>query len=328
LQEEKTIHIEALLHPHIQKRLQATHILCGMMVLIALFSAGCGSTGGVSAITTMTTEKATPPTTPITIGAKATSTPLPTATPLPQEPGWSLVWNDEFNGPSGTPPDASKWTPRTGGDGWGNKQVDYDTNNKNAYQDGQGHLVLEADRSDATGYTCWYGPCKYTSAQITTSDHFSFTYGRIEGRIKIPAGEGFWSAFWLLGNNCEKVGWPTCGEVDIMEILGSKPDLLYGTAHGPGDFSDTYKIPQGTFANDYHTYALQWDPDHLLFSVDGITYYTLNRSEIGKANWVYDHPYAILLNLPIGGVWPGNPPSTAPFPMKMLVDYVRVYTNS
>ncbi|HEY4388787.1 MAG TPA: family 16 glycosylhydrolase, partial [Ktedonobacteraceae bacterium] len=216
---------DALLHPHKRRRLQRMHILTEIMVLIALFSlAGCSNTGGVSAVTTINTEKATLTTTtvvpattstePVTIRAEATSTPMatpttmptpraaatptamptPMATPIAQQPGWNLVWNDEFNGPSGAPPDPSKWTPLTGGGGWGNKQLDYDTNNQNAYQDGQGDLVLEADRSNPANSTCWYGPCQYTSAQISTSGHFSFTYGRIEGRIKIPAGQGLWSA--------------------------------------------------------------------------------------------------------------------------------------
>jgi beta-glucanase (GH16 family) len=321
-------------------RLRRTPLLPIVLVLIALFPlAGCGNPATnispanpkaptSSTATTKTLISSITAHTPATPTQPTTTTRPPTnaTTPVAQEPGWQLTWSDEFNGPAGAPPDANKWSPRVGGEGWGNQQLDYDTDNKNAYQDGQGNLVLEADRS-GSGYTCWYGPCQYTSAQITTTGHFSFTYGRIEGRIKIPSGQGFWSAFWMIGNNCDTAGWPRCGEVDIMEILAQQPGLLSGTVHGPGNYSGDYKAPGGTFANDCHLYALQWDPDHLYFSVDGVTYFTINRSEIGP-DWVYDHPFSILLNLPIGGKWPGTPPANAPFPRKMLIDYVRIYSSS
>jgi beta-glucanase (GH16 family) len=314
-----------------------------MLLLIVLLPlTGCGNaaidaspanteTTTTQTLASISTHTTTPTAATPTAATTTTATPMATAapaaatTPVPQESGWRLIWNDEFNGPVGTPPDANKWSPRVGGDGWGSdQQIDYDTDNKNAYQDGQGNLVLEADRN-GSNYTCWYGPCQYTSAQLTTLGHFSFTYGRIEGRIKIPAGQGFWSAFWMLGSNCDTVGWPKCGEVDVMEILAQQADVLEGTAHSQGDYTGDYKSPQGTFANDYHLYALQWDPNHLYFSVDGVVYYTLNRADIGS-DWVFDHPFNILLNLPIGGNWPGSPPPSVSFPKKMLVDYVRVYT--
>ena len=239
---------------------------------------------------------------------------------------WKLAWSDEFNGPRGAPPNPNKWTPETGGEGWGNQQLEYDTANKNAYLDGQGNLVLEARKNDAAKYQCWYGPCQYTSAHITTSGHFTFTYGLLEASIKIPRGHGIWSAFWLLGDNCTKVGWPTCGEIDAMENISQEPDLVYGTVHGPRDFNGTYKLPHGNFSDNYHLFALQWDSGHLYFFVDGINYYTLNRATLKKpADWVYNHPFSIILNLPVGGVWPGSPDSTTTFPQRMYISYVKLY---
>ena len=266
---------------------------------------------------------------PATQGTKATptvnanSTETPTATSSP----WKLVWDSEFNGPAGAPPDSSKWSPITGGEGWGNQQLDYDTNNQNVYQDGQGNLVIEARKGNPGNYSCWYGPCTYTSGQISTQGHFSFTYGLIEARIKIPAGQGLWSAFWLLGANYPKVNWPECGEIDVMENIGNEPNIIYGTVHGPGYSSGNYKLPSGIFADGFHTFALQWDPNHLYFIVDGITYHTVTRTSFPKtSDWVYDHAFNIILNLPVGGSWPGNPNASTHFPQQMLVSYVKVYT--
>jgi beta-glucanase (GH16 family) len=306
------------------KRRLSTVILIGLVGLIAIYPlTGCASLGGSpgavptpvigpSIAATLTTVVATPVTT----------------THHSQTSLWKLVWSDEFNGPQGAPPDPNKWTPEIGGEGWGNQQLEYDTNNKNAYQDGQGHLVLEARKNDAVKYQCWYGPCQYTSAHITTSGHFSFTYGLLEASIKIPSGQGIWSAFWLLGNNCATVGWPTCGEIDVMENVGNEPDLIYGTVHGPGDFSGTYKLQHGAFSDNFHVFALQWDPNHLYFFIDGINYYTVDRTTLtNQADWVYDHPFSIILNVPVGGVWPGSPDSTTVFPQKMYVSYLRLYKN-
>lgn len=257
-----------------------------------------------------------------------TATPAISPTATRQASPWKLVWNDEFDGPAGTPPDPAKWTPAVGGGGWGNQQLDYDTNNQNAYQDGQGNLVIEARKGNPTNYQCWYGQCQYTSGQITTDKHFSFTYGRLEARIKVPAGQGLWSAFWLLGDNCATVGWPTCGEIDVMENIGREANIIYGTVHGPGYFSGISQLKQGAFSDDFHVFALQWDPTHLYFFMDGVNYATLNRSSIAnQAQWVYNHPFHIILNVSVGGTWPGSPNATTSFPQKMTISYVRVYTH-
>jgi beta-glucanase (GH16 family) len=313
----KTLKVEL---PGAQSRLRRrvlkiTIILTGIVGLVGIYPlTGCASLGGAPGSRTTLAIIMTPIAKRI-VAAKVGGQASP----------WKLVWSDEFNGPPGAPPDPNKWTPETGGEGWGTKQLDYDTNNRNAYQDGQGNLILEARKDNAARYQCWYGPCLYTSARITTSGHFSFTYGLLEARIKIPKSQGIWSAFWLLGNNCATVGFPTCGEIDVMENISSEPAIIHGTEHSPEYFTGFYKLQHGAFADAFHVYALQWDPDHLYFLVDGINYATLNRATLtDRASWVFNHPFSILLDVPVGG-WAGTPDSTNVFPQKMYVSYVRVY---
>lgn len=301
----------AEVHRHMRRRLFS--VIATQVVIVGLIASyaleGCASSGSVSS------ARLTP-----TI-ARTT----PTATAIPQ----GLIWSDEFDGPKGAPPDPSKWSPRIGGEGWGNEQLDYDTDNQNVYQDGQDNLVIEARQEDPARSHCWYGPCQYTSAQITTRDHFTFTYGRLEARIKLPSGQGIWPAFWLVDSNCATSWRPSCGEIDIMENIGKEPSTNYGTAHGPGYFSGSYTLPHGIFADDFHIFALQWDPNHLYFFVDGINYYTANRATVAnQAYWVYDHPFFITLDIAVGGDWPGSPDYTTVFPQKMYVDYVRLYANT
>lgn len=302
------------------RSLSATTILTWIVVLMAVYPFTCCAPSG-----TLHDAGITPAISPIATAEVRHRATVPFRS---RSSPWKLFWSAEFNGPRGAPPDPNEWTPEIGGGGWGNQQLEYDTDNKNAYLDGQGHLVLEARKNDAAKYQCWYGPCLYTSAHINTSGHFSFTYGLLEASIKIPYGQGIWSAFWLLGSNCATVGWPTCGEIDIMENISQKPDLIYGTVHGPGNFSGTYKLRHGNFFDNFHVFALQWDPGHLYFFVDGINYFTVTRAFIkNPAYWVYDHPFSIILNLPVGGVWPGSPNSTTVFPQKMYISYVRLYKN-
>jgi len=244
--------------------------------------------------------------------------------------GKRLIWSDEFDGKSGSPPDPNSWSADVGGDGWGNKQLEYDTDNKNAYLDGQGNLVIETRKDNTAGLQCWYGPCQYTSARINTNGHFSFTYGLIEASIKLPAGQGIWPAFWLVGSNCDTVGWPACGEIDVMENIGKEPDSVIGTVHGPNayTFSVTHQLPRGRFSDSFHTFAVQWDPHQIIFSVDNTNYATLDRTDLSnQQNWVYDHPFYILLNTAVGGSMPGSPDKTTAFPQKMSVDFVRLYSN-
>ena len=301
-----------------RRLLRVTIILTGIVGLLAIYPlTGCASLGGAPGTRTTLAVTMTP-----------TATGIATATARGQASPWKLVWSNEFNGPQGAPPDPNKWTPQIGGGGWTQPpELDYDTENRNVYQDGQGHLVLEARKGDGGSYQCWYGPCQYTSARITTGGHFSFTYGLLEASIKIPYSQGVWSGFWLSGSNCATVGWPACGEIDVMENISSEPATIHGTVHGPAYFTSSYKLQHGAFADAFHVFALQWDPDHLYFFVDGINYATLYRATLtNQADWVYNHPFNIILNVPVGG-WAGNPDSTTVFPQRMYVSYVRVYTH-
>ncbi len=247
--------------------------------------------------------------------------------------GWVLSWADEFNGPDGAPPDASKWTALVGGDGWGNAERQYYTAEMaNVRQEG-GSLLIIADTASIDGKTCWYGDCTHTSARLETRGKFEQKYGRFEARIQIPRGQGLWSAFWMLGADIDAVGWPLCGEIDIMENVGMEPRLVQSALHGPGysagaALTSTYALPSdAAFAADYHLYTVEWEADEIRFYVDDTLYKTRVPGDApAGAKWVYDHPFFLLLNLAVGGKWPGDPDLTTEFPSTMKIDYVRAYT--
>jgi len=262
-----------------------------------------------------------------------TWTPEPTATPASP---WQLLWSDEFDGPAGSLPDPAKWTFDLGGEGWGNREWQYYTNKpENIALDGQSALVITAlpvAEDDTRGLVCWYGPCRFTSARILTLDRFTFTYGRAEARLKIPYGQGIWPAFWMLGENIMSRGWPADGEIDIMENIGREPDIVHGTVHGPGysgadGIGGSWQLPNGQhLSDDFHVYAVEWEPEEIRWYLDDILYFTLTPANIpsGQA-WVFDHPFFLILNVAVGGNWPGYPDDTTTFPQTMVVDYVRVY---
>jgi beta-glucanase (GH16 family) len=247
---------------------------------------------------------------------------------------WQLSWSDEFDGPRGAGVNRDKWTAEVGGQGWGNQELEFYTDStENAQLDGQGMLVITAiSRALPPSFKCWYGPCRYTSARLITRGKFTQAFGRFEARIKIPAGQGMWPAFWLLGADIGKVGWPACGEIDIMENIGRAPAVVRGTIHGPGYSGDKglgadYTLPAGRrFADDFHTYAVEWEPKAVRWYVDGQLYETRTPNDLpAGARWVYDHPFFLILNVAVGGAWPGSPDATTIFPQTMTVDYVRVY---
>jgi beta-glucanase (GH16 family) len=251
----------------------------------------------------------------------------------PAAGGWNLVWSDEFNSAAGTAPNSANWTMEVGGNGWGNNERQYYTNStNNVAHDGQGNLVITARRENTatTPYTCHYGRCEYTSARLISSGKREFLYGRIEARLKLPYGQGIWPAFWMLGNNIGQVNWPTCGEIDIMENVGYAPGTLYGTVHGPGysgagGVGGNYTLPNGQrFADAFHVFAVEWEPNVIRWYVDGNLYFTVTPSQV-SGTWVFDHPHFLLLNLAVGGNWPGNPDGTTVFPQTYHIDYVRVY---
>lgn len=234
---------------------------------------------------------------------------------------WQLVWSDDFNGTAGDLPDASKWGFDLGNNnGWGNEELENYTNNpENVSLDGNGNLVITAIKNGNS----------YTSARIKSQNKFSQAYGRFEARIKTPYGPGIWPAFWMLGANVAEVGWPQCGEIDIMELKGQQPHIINGTIHGPGysagnAISASYALKNSRFDLDYHVFAVEWFEDQLDFYCDGYLYKRITKSDV-PGPWVYDHAFFLILNIAVGGNYVGFPTAQTPFPQKMTVDYVRVY---
>jgi beta-glucanase (GH16 family) len=241
-----------------------------------------------------------------------------------------LLWSDEFDGPRGAAPDSSKWTCETGGHGWGNDELETYTNRvENACLDGQGNLVITAIKETFIGQDGIKRD--YTSARLVTKGKFAQAYGRFEARIKLPFGQGVWPAFWLLGDNIDQVGWADCGEIDILENIGGKPAIIYGSLHGPGysganSLTGNYTLPNGQrFSDDFHTFAIEWEPDEIRFYMDGNLYFTKIAADLQGKRWVFNRPFFVLLNVAIGGGWPGSPDQTTSFPQTMLIDYVRVF---
>lgn len=243
--------------------------------------------------------------------------PLPTATPSK----WELVWSDEFDG---SELNSENWVVETGAGGWGNNELQYYTERPENLRLEDGYLVIEAHQEEYRGSS-------YTSARIKTQYKQAFAYGRVEARMKLPeGGKGVWPAFWMLGDNFATVGWPSCGEIDIMENIG-EPNTIYGTIHGPG-YSGGNGIgkPHVTakaLADEFHVYAIEWSPDEISWYMDDEQFLTVDRNQV-PGEWVYDHPFFILLNLAVGGNWPGMPDETTQFPQKLVVDYVRVYRDT
>jgi beta-glucanase (GH16 family) len=253
--------------------------------------------------------------------------------PNTRDTAWTLAWSDEFDGLAGASFDRAKWVADTGGQGWGNQEREfYTTRGENVALDGNGHLVITAEAEPASStYTCWYGRCGYTSARIKTQGRFSQAYGRFEARIRIPRGQGLWPAFWMLGDDIASVGWPRSGEVDVMENIGREPQVVHGTMHGPGysgagGIGGPDTLRSGAFADDFHLYAVEWGPGEVKWFVDGNEYFRTTPTSLpAGTTWVFDHPFFLILNLAVGGGWPGDPDATTAFPQRMVVDYVRVY---
>ncbi|MFZ6638458.1 glycoside hydrolase family 16 protein [Undibacterium sp. TC4M20W] len=233
--------------------------------------------------------------------------------------GWELVWADEF---AADKLDLQSWQIETGGHGWGNHELENYTARKENLRLENGMLVIEARQEKFAG-------SDYTSARIKTAGLREFTYGRFEARIKIPAGQGVWPAFWLLGAEASAAGWPERGEIDIMENIGKEAATSYATLHGPGyygatGFGGSKKLAQGKLADDFHIYSVEWDATQIRWYLDGQLYHQASPANV-PGKWVFDHGFFIILNLAIGGEWPGAPDANTRFPQQMLVDYVRVY---
>ena len=260
---------------------------------------------------------------------QATSTPRPTATPSPtstpeptptpewEREGWTLVWQDEFDGEA---LDSTNWVFDIGGHGWGNNELQAYTDRPENARVEDGLLVIEAREEE-------FVRRNYTSARIKTQGLLAWTYGRFEARMQLPAGNGIWPAFWMLGADFETVGWPACGEIDIMEHIGREPNRIHGTVHGPG-YSGSGGVGHYTTVPDlaeaFHVYAVEWEPEEIRWYVDDEEYFKLTPQSV-RGDWVYDHPFFLLLNLAVGGEWPGPPDDSTVFPQFLKVDYVRVY---
>jgi len=229
---------------------------------------------------------------------------------------WTIVWSDEFNY-SGLP-DTSKW---------GN-EVGFIRNNELQYYTKQrldnsrvenGNLMIIGKKES-------YKTANYTSASLVTNGKQSWTYGKIEARIKLPVGQGIWPAFWMLGQNIDQVGWPRCGEIDIMEHINNE-DILHGTLHW---YNEKHVSSGGTTPCDvtqYHIYSVEWDKEAITWFLDGIKYWQVNIKDSIDSTTEFHKPHYIILNLAIGGSWPKNPDATTSFPDTMFVDYVRVSQN-
>ncbi|TDD95511.1 glycoside hydrolase family 16 protein [Flavobacterium cellulosilyticum] len=244
-----------------------------------------------------------------------------------EDNNWQLTWSDEFDGASGSLPDATKWAfdIGTGNNGWGNSELEYYTKrSENISLNGKGNLVITAIKESFQGSS-------YTSARIKTKGIFEQQYGRFEARLQTPYGQGLWPAFWMLGNNDDSVSWPLCGEIDIMELRGQAPSTMSSALHGPGysganPILKSYTLINDRFDTNFHIFAVEWDENKIDFFVDSYLFHRVNKSDVeAKGQWVYDHPFFLILNLAVGGNFLGSPNSQTSFPQKMTIDYVRVY---
>ena len=237
---------------------------------------------------------------------------------------WRLLWSDEFNSSTRTVIDPQKWRYDVGGHGWGNQQLEFNTDRDvNALQSGDGYLELIARKERFQGN-------EYTSARINTKALFDVQYGRVEARIQLPKGRGVWPAFWMLGSNFPNAVWPTCGEIDIMEYRGQRLRESTGAIHGPG-YSGGESIgglhqSSSDLSEAFHLYSVEWSAREIKWYVDDSLFLSIDPSMIPKsAEWPFDQPFFLILNVAIGGHYVGSPDESTIFPQTMLVDYVRVY---
>ncbi len=235
-----------------------------------------------------------------------------------------LTMQDEFD--TDGAPNSEIWDYNIGtrGDGWGNNELQYYTDRPENIVVQNGYLLITARKENFEGSS-------YTSARILTQDKFEQQYGRFEARIKTPYGQGMWPAFWMLGANSDEVIWPGCGEIDIMEVRGQEPTILFGSVHGPGysagqAITKRYDLVNERVDSDFHIYGIEWGPNYVNFYVDDVLYNQIRPSDLpDPENWVFDQPFYIIINLAVGGSFVGPPNEETVFPQTMLVDYVRAY---
>lgn len=238
--------------------------------------------------------------------------------------GYNLVWRDEFDGDE---LNLSDWTHEMGATGWGNNERQYYTDRTGNVRLSDGNLVIEAKEESYEG-------APYTSARIITRDKQEFAFGRIDIRAILPEGQGIWPALWMLGANHSEIGWPACGEIDIMELVGHEPSTVHGTAHwgeqGQG-FSfmkgDSYTLTGEKFSDKYHVFSLVWEPGLVRWLVDDNEYHRLTPSDV-NGSYPFDAEFFFIFNIAVGGNWPGYPDETTVFPQYMYVDYIRVFQKN
>jgi beta-glucanase (GH16 family) len=246
----------------------------------------------------------------------------------PFDSKWEMTFHDEFDGKAGTAPSTANWERDLGGGGFGNNEWEsYTDGAANAFLDGKGNLIIEARKEPTKGKD---GIARdYSSARLKLAKSLGQQYGRVEARMKLPRGQGIWPAFWMLGNNIGHAGWPGCGEIDIMESVGHKPSTLFGTLHGPGYSGSQGKqghldVPK-PLGDDFHVYAIEWDAQSIRWYLDDHLYNTVKPADVAPHAWPFDQPFFVILNLAVGGGWPGYPDATTVFPQQLVVDYVRMY---
>jgi beta-glucanase (GH16 family) len=291
----------------------------------AVVAAACGTSDDSDAdeaVTTATGEAAT--TTP-TVPASTTTIASPEPIPVAPPEGMELVWSDEFDGDTIDP---SNWTYDIGGWGWGNGEAQYYTDRSENARTQNGLLVIELREEQ-------YEDSYYTSARLKSQGLQEFQYGRLEARIKVPSGSGTWPAFWMLGSAFDSESddpsrqWPNVGEIDIMEYVGREPDLVIGTIHGPGYSGaggrSEWNRQEFDLADDFHTYAIDWDAEGIRWFFDGEMYFEITPADLGEREWVFDQPFFFILNLALGGTLGGPIALDLEYPLHYYVDYVRVY---
>ena len=238
---------------------------------------------------------------------------------------FSLLMEDTFDIDGAPDSTVWKYDIGTGQNGWGNNELQYYTDRSENVKVQDGMLQITALQENFQG-------SDYTSARILTQDKFEQQYGRFEARIKLPIGQGLWPAFWMLGSNFDQVSWPQCGEIDIMENRGNEPTLVSGTVHGPGysageSISKSYTLTNDRYDTGFHIFGIEWGPEYINYYIDDVLYNQITPEDV-TGEWVFDHPFFIIINLAIGGDYVGAPTAETVFPQSMLVDYVRVYKNS
>jgi hypothetical protein len=231
-------------------------------------------------------------------------------------PGYSLVWSDEF---SNKTINDTNWTFETGNNnGWGNHELEYYTGRSQNVFVSQGNLILEA-RVET------FASSNFTSTRMITKGKRSFTLGRVDIRAMLPQGKGIWPALWLLGSNIDAVGWPSCGEIDMVELLGQQPNKIYGTLHwGPThqSYGTNYSLGSGAFADSFHVFSMIWKANSIEMLIDDVSYFTMDTS---KGGLPFNADFFFIFNIAVGGDWPGAPDASTIFPQRMVVDYIRVF---